>query len=136
MGVGEGLWGAQAVVVVVVFGDGVGVGVGVVEVGTGAWIVALEDGVGAPEAVGLPAVGGGEGAAGVSLGDEAFGCVEIEGGAGAGTGLGAVVLVDGLFDAATEGVVGVGGDDIAGVVVGVAGVTGFDQAFGGDWLAK
>ncbi|MFN5992804.1 MAG: hypothetical protein ACK45Y_01745 [Betaproteobacteria bacterium] len=110
MGVRQLLWGAGVVVVVVVFRRG------------RTLVVALEDGVGVDAALGMPAVGGADVAVGVGFGDQAIIRMEVE--CGANAAVRRARLADDLFNATTEGVVGVLGNGVA-VVVGR-----FNQPFG------
>ena len=85
-------------------------------------VVALEDRVGAVAALGMPAIGGADVAALIGFGDQAFVTVKVE--RGAGGAVGREGLADDLFDATTEGVVGVAGNLVALLVVGVVGGVG------------
>ena len=89
-------------------------------------MVALEDRVGAVAALGMPAIGGADVAALIGFGDQAFVTVKVE--RGAGGAVGREGLADDLFDATTEGVVGVAGNLVALLVVGVVGGVGHPAA--------
>jgi hypothetical protein len=110
LGVGQLLWGAGVVVVIVVFSRG------------RTLVVAFEDRVGVDATLGMPAVGGADVAVGVGFGDQAIIRMEVE--CDANTAVRRARLADDLFNATTEGVVGVLGNGVA-VVVGR-----FNQPFG------
>jgi hypothetical protein len=71
----------------------------------------------------MPAVGGADVAALIGFGDQAFVTVKVE--RGAGGAVGREGLADDLFDATTEGVVGVLGNSVA------IGIRRFNQPFAG-----